>query len=134
MLYDTIIDMSDVLDITQQFIEDLTNSQRIRKLVLDETFAAELYSAMCNIQYTRKDLPKTHQASLSWRSAAGLVADLRKPKYDEDYLDWYLRGAEGMLTVRVKDELELLGWTANGYRELSMKLKQPKNIKGIIGK
>jgi len=72
----------------------------------DDHLARELYSSLCNMQWQHEDSEKP--ISYSWRSAGGLVADIRK--MGEDYLDFYCSGGENLVSKTVLDFLGSLGW------------------------
>jgi hypothetical protein len=76
----------------------------------DRDFAGELYAGLCNADWTHDDATEW---SGSWRSAAGVVAQLRGR--GEDYLDFYCAGGEGEITDRVADALAHLGWHGVGH-------------------
>ena len=73
----------------------------------DETFALELYAALCNMRWSHASVEEP--ASLSWRGAGGTVADLRG--MGEDYLAYYWSGNEGTVSDAVADALSSRGWT-----------------------
>jgi hypothetical protein len=63
-----------------------------------EAYAQNLYAAMCNQDFQRNDvwpLLKNETWSASWRSAGGIVADMRG---EGDYMDWYCSGIRGGVT------------------------------------
>jgi hypothetical protein len=88
-------------------------------------YAQNLYAAMCNNSFQKLDVmpiltDKTW--SCSWRSAGGIVADMRQ---EGDYIDWYCSGirddgldgvyadgfvAESIVTDEIRDDLYQLGW------------------------
>jgi hypothetical protein len=98
-----------------------------------DTYAQNLYAAMCNMQFIKMDvLPilKNQRWSASWRHAGGIIADMRE---QGDYIDWYcsgignaeselgygLTGAEGIgyvpegtVTDEIANDLKTLGWLA----------------------
>jgi hypothetical protein len=84
---------------------DLGMSPRIRDLVRSELFATVLYSALCNTTWLHKATGTPWHCS--WRSAGGLVADLR---CEGNYLDWYCSMGEGLVDEQVLDEIGALGW------------------------
>jgi hypothetical protein len=84
---------------------DLGMSPRIRDLVRSELFATVLYSALCNTTWLHKATGTPWHCS--WRSAGGIVADLR---CEGDYLDWYCSMGEGLVDEQVLDEIGALGW------------------------
>jgi hypothetical protein len=92
-----------------------------------DTYAQNLYAAMCNMQFQKLDVMpilKNQRWSASWRSAGGIVADMRQ---EGDYIDWYCSGMgeglgngdadgtkgyvpEGTVTEEVRMDLKELGW------------------------
>ena len=90
----------------------------------NESYAQNIYAAMCNMQFQRIDvwnILTNERWSCSWRSAGGIVADMVE---QGDYMDWYctgisdrgdeLRGngyvAESIVTDEIRADLERLGW------------------------
>ena len=93
-----------------------------------DTYAQNLYAAMCNSSFQKQDvwlILKDAYWSCTWRSAGGIVADLRD--CGEDYMDWYCSGigdglgngdtdgsrnfvSEGTVTNEIAADLALLGW------------------------
>ena len=68
------------------------------KVKASDSYAQNLYAAMCNMQFVKNDiwpLLKDQRWSASWRSAGGIVADMRE---SGDYMDWYCSGIQGELT------------------------------------
>jgi len=71
---------------------DLRSTQWILDKVKDEVYAQHLYAAMCNNDFTKNDvwpILTEKRWSRSWRSAGGIVADMRQ---EGDYIDWYCSG------------------------------------------
>lgn len=112
---------------------DLIASATVLELVKDDTFALELYGALCNmrwlylpaedpesvVQRLLKTAPEDYGLddaySASWRYAGGVVADLRNrflvgENKQEDYMDWYCQGGEGFVTDRIKTTLAAMHW------------------------
>jgi len=81
--------------------------------VYDDMYAHELYAALCNMEWCKLDmmniLSENHW-SVTWRTAAHIIADYRSAWYDEDYSDWYGSGSEGVVSDRIKADLAELGW------------------------
>lgn len=97
------------------------------KVRSSDQYAQNLYAAMCNMQFQKLEvLPiLTEQLwSASWRSAGGIVANMRM---QGDYIDWYCSGigeglgngdadgskgyvSEGFVTDEIKKDLNKLGW------------------------
>jgi hypothetical protein len=98
------------------------------KVRVSDTYAQNLYAAMCNMQFQKLDvipILKNERWSASWRSAGGIVADMRE---QGDYIDWYCSGIgneglgngdfngdkgyvpEGVVTEEIKMDLQELGW------------------------
>lgn len=108
----------------------------LEKVRTDETYAQNLYAAMCNNDFKkildennpetidkilREDIP---QWSCSWRYAGGIIADMRE---EGDYIDWYCSGirdhdptaepvngrlfvSESVVTDEIRDDILRLGW------------------------
>ena len=110
---------------------DLLTTDWILKKVRDsDTYAQNLYAAMCNMQFQKLDVMpilKNELCSYSWRYAGGIIADMREKG---DYIDWYCSGIgneglghngdfdgdknyvpEGTITDEIKEDLQQLGWT-----------------------
>lgn len=106
---------------------DMNRSDAIVKLVEDDKFAGELYAALCNMQWKKIEntVDGLHTElvtddndywSCTWRTAGGIVADLREAhlrKINEElecYMSWYCSGNEGFVSDNVKEALGKLGW------------------------
>ena len=104
-------------------------------------YAQNLYAAMCNMQWQKMDVMpilKDEYWSCSWRSAGGIVAELRDD--GEDYMDYYCSGMggfaaledeteeeaqadfaakcyapEGQVTDEIREDLARLGWQPVPY-------------------
>jgi hypothetical protein len=95
-----------------------------------KSYAQNLYAAMCNNDFQRAEMwpiltDKTW--GCSWRSAGGIVADMRQ---EGDYIDWYCSGirndtghdpslnlfypndyvSESVVTEEIESDLAQLGW------------------------
>ena len=107
------------------------------KVQNSDTYAQNLYAAMCNMQFIKLDvLPilKNQRWSASWRHAGGIIADMQEKG---DYIDWYCSGIgnnedgygicgqkpeldsngrhyvpEGHVTDEIANDLKTLGWLA----------------------
>jgi hypothetical protein len=108
-------------------LKDLNNSPLIREKVHKDQYAQNLYAALCNMEWQRTEvLPilKDETWNCSWRTAGGIVANLRA---QGDYLDWYCSGmgeglgngdpdgvlgyvAESVVTDEIREDLATLGW------------------------
>ena len=100
------------------------------KVRSSEVYSQNLYAALCNNDFFNRDLVlilKEEYWSCSWRSAGGIIANMRE---EGDYIDWYCSGIrndhyqedsdvpfppgyvqEGQLTDEVRQDLIRLGWT-----------------------
>jgi len=116
----------------------LTTDWILAKARASESYAQNLYSAMCNNDFIKIDVipilrqdPKKDYWSASWRYAGGIVADMRE---EGDYIDWYCSGMgglnqefdaketneqwqartkyvpEGCITDEIRNDLQRLGW------------------------
>jgi hypothetical protein len=68
------------------------------KAKASEAYAQNLYAAICNNDFTRNDVWPILQGqtwSASWRSAGGIVANMRE---EGDYIDWYCSGITGEIS------------------------------------
>jgi hypothetical protein len=99
----------------------------LEKVRSSDTYAQNLYAAMCNMQFQKLDVMpilKNELWSCSWRHAGGIIANMRM---HGDYIDWYCSGigdglgngdfdgtkgyvSEGTVTDEVKEDLKQLGW------------------------
>jgi hypothetical protein len=105
---------------------DLRSTEWIcNKVKSNDSYAQNLYAAMCNRNFVKNDvwpLLKDQRWSASWRSAGGIVADMRE---QGDYIDWYCSGirggadlsivtdlfvGEGHVTDEIRADLLQLGW------------------------
>jgi hypothetical protein len=109
--------------------DDLLKTAYIRTKCRErESYAQNLYAAMCNNLFYKND----EEWSCSWRYAGGLVAELIRDdsklniiRDSMDYLDWYCSGiaadehtgyvAEGEVTSEIANDLLNLGWIAKPY-------------------
>lgn len=70
----------------------LTTEWILCKVRESESYAQNLYAAMCNNDFVKNDvwpLLKEEKWSCSWRYAGGIIADMRE---EGDYIDWYCSG------------------------------------------
>ena len=92
----------------------------LEKVRSSESYAQNLYAAMCNNDFQRNDvLPilKDQYWHCSWRYAGGIIADMRE---NGDYIDWYCSGirdsyeggyvSESVITDEIREDLFKLGW------------------------
>jgi hypothetical protein len=98
----------------------------IEKVRASESYAQNLYAALCNNDFQRQDVwpvLKDQKYTCSWRYAGGIIADMRE---QGDYIDWYCSGIrggmsydevlpkelvpEGTVTDEVRADLLQLGW------------------------
>ena len=101
----------------------------LKKVVDNETYAQNLYAAMCNNVFQPNEVwPRLRDEywSCSWRMAGGIVAELRG---QGDYIDWYCSGimgvgevdsfqgyvSESTVTDEIRQDLFAIGWTVEPY-------------------
>lgn len=98
-----------------QFEKELLDNPDIMNLVMDETFAQNLYASLCNKMWVKDK----EEFTASWRYSGGLVAYMRHVRggLNEDYLDFYCSGHEGEVFPDVLDVLTKLGWTPKDYND-----------------
>lgn len=89
----------------------------VDKCKSSESYSQNLYAALCNNSFSRDG----KEWSCSWRSAGGIVSNLRE---QGDYVDWYCSGmyidedhirpslfvSEGHATDEIIADFEKLGW------------------------
>jgi len=96
---------------TQHLDYDICQAPWIVEKVRSSTdYAQRLYAAMCNIRWQYQEvLPilKDQYWTVSWRSAGGIVADIRG---EGDYLDWYCSGKEGYVDPEIEEDMLRIGW------------------------
>lgn len=122
---------------------DLRSSKELcDKVKLSDNYAQNLYAAMCNMTWQRREFwqeMKGETWSCSWRSAGGIIADMRE---EGDYIDWYCSGIgneergygldgskpeldedgrnyvpEGQITEEIELDLNRLGWRPVPYND-----------------
>jgi len=105
----------------------------VAKVKASDTYAQNLYAAMCNMQWQKSEtwpVLKDELWSCTWRSAGGIVAELQG---QGDYLDWYCSGIygsggyeddpipgyvnESVITDEIRADLRKLGWHPVPYNE-----------------
>lgn len=106
---------------------DLRNSDYIVEKCKIDSYAQNLYAALCNNDFMRNEMwpiLKEETWGCSWRYAGGIIADILQ---HGDYLDWYCSGigdglgngdgdgskryvAEGVMTDEIRGDLLSLGW------------------------
>ncbi len=106
----------------------LTTDWILTKVRERDDYAQNLYAALCNNDFQRNDVMpilKSETWGCSWRSAGGIVSDMRG---EGDYIDWYCSGirgnpaddpdnsvtqkhvGEGVVTDEIREDLFKLGW------------------------
>jgi hypothetical protein len=113
---------------------DLRSSEELCiKVKQSKIYSQNLYAAMCNMEWQSREFwqeLKGETWGCSWRSAGGIVANMRE---EGDYIDWYCSGIGGGLTMEdgrpdgyvpegvVTEEIELdlnrLGWRPVPYND-----------------
>lgn len=115
----------------------LTTDWILEKVRSNEAYAQNLYAAMCNNEFTKREMwpiLKDQRWSCSWRYAGGIIADMRQ---EGDYIDWYCSGirdvshdeeinkrwdernfvSEQTVTEEIEQDLNRLGWIVAEYKE-----------------
>ena len=117
----------------------LTTDWILEKVRASESYAQNLYAAMCNMEWRKRELwqeLKEENWGCSWRYAGCIIADMRQ---EGDYIDWYCSGMgglnrdysgdetneqwqartkyvpEGVVTEEIERDLNRLGWTPIPY-------------------
>jgi hypothetical protein len=101
----------------------------LEKVRNSDTYAQNLYAAMCNMRWIRREMwpiLKEETWSCSWRSAGGIVANMQQKG---DYINWYCSGIrdldapddgsvpEGTITEEIERDLNKLGWIPSPWPE-----------------
>jgi hypothetical protein len=124
----------------------LTTEWILDKVRTSDSYAQNLYAALCNVEWRKRDLwteLKEENWGCSWRYAGGIIADMQQKG---DYIDWYCSGSGGLnreyegeetneewqkrtgyvpeatVTEEIERDLNKLGWTPIPYDD-------KKNIK-----
>ena len=101
---------------------DLRSSEYIAEKCKVDSYAQNLYAALCNNDFMRNEMwpiLKEETWGCSWRYAGGIIADILQRG---DYLDWYCSGimqegqyisgyvAESVVTDEIREDLLSIGW------------------------
>ncbi|MEY4332453.1 MAG: hypothetical protein RLZZ196_1191 [Bacteroidota bacterium] len=68
----------------------------LAKARASNAYAQNIYAALCNMRWCKRELwplLSENYWSCSWRSAGGIVANMRQ---EGDYIDWYCSGMGGL--------------------------------------
>jgi hypothetical protein len=94
----------------------------LEKVRASKVYSQNLYAAICNNDFQKlavMPILKNQTWSASWRSAGGIVANMRQ---EGDYIDWYCSGIrevdadpngyvpESVVTDEIRTDLKRLGW------------------------
>jgi hypothetical protein len=96
----------------------------LEKVRSNESYAQNLYAAMCNNDFQQNDLMpilKGQTWSCSWRYAGGIIADMRQ---EGDYIDWYCSG------IRSSSEIDDESYQAMSKEDQEAYIKR-KNITSL---
>lgn len=109
--------------------EDINANAKIMQKLQDNRYAQNVYAALCNMRWQPAEVWPVLQDeywTCSWRSAGGLVSDLRGQ--GEDYMDWYCSGisngdadgreryvSEGTVTDEIREDFGRLGWHSSPW-------------------
>lgn len=107
--------------------QDIIDSKWMAQKIIDsDTYAQNLYAAICNNLFQKNDV-WSRIANLywsrSWRSAGGIIANIRQ---EGNYMDWYCSGivgspnndsyvGESVVTDEIRQDLFAIGWTVEPY-------------------
>lgn len=127
---------------TRDLEQELINSELIRSKCEEDSYAQNLYAALCNMQWQPQEvwpILKNELWSCSWRASGRIVAEIRNQKIfsdgsrNETYMDWYCSGlsadsadnedhldgylSEGTVSEEIAQDLALLGWRPVPYED-----------------
>lgn len=110
--------------------DDFRASPVLMQKIQDKVYAQNVYASLCNMRWQPIDVMpilKDEWWTCSWRSAGGIVAELRGN--GEDYMDYYCSGIqdfsgdeadprfvggrfvpEGIVTDEIREDFAALGW------------------------
>ena len=101
---------------TPNMYADMMRSHKILEKVKKDSYAQNLYAAMCNMRWQRTEvfpILKDEFWHCSWRYSGGIVADLRG---EGDYMEWYCSGMGGFSALADETAEETARWIkAKGY-------------------
>jgi hypothetical protein len=87
--------------------EDILKSADIRlRIKNNPQFAMDIYNALCNNGFVKKDDPTVLEQFFSWRYSAQMVAELT----GGSMYDFYANGKEGTITPEVAHVFDEMGW------------------------
>lgn len=116
----------------------LTTDWILEKARSSDSYAQNIYAALCNMQWCKAELWPTLSEqywSCSWRYAGGIVADMLQKG---DYIDWYCSGMggvadydtdpdewakqtgyvpESVVTEEIETDFRRLGWYPVPYKD-----------------
>lgn len=114
----------------------LTTDWILAKVRASDTYAQNLYAAMCNNDFLKLELMpilKDDTWGCSWRYAGGIIADMQQKG---DYIDWYCSGigdglgngdgdgtkgyvGESVITDEIREDLKRLGWIEAEWKNVN---------------
>jgi hypothetical protein len=112
--------MSKYTDTKLNMEDDIKLSSKMMEKILDKTYAQNLYAAMCNNAWQKKEvweILNNYVWTVSFRQAGAILAKLRG---QGDYLDYYCSQLmaereddyvpEGKIIDEIKTDLKEIGW------------------------
>jgi hypothetical protein len=119
--------------VDKDLYEDFKVNPVLMQKIQDKQYAQNVYAALCNMRWQPLEVVpilKDEYWSCSWRSAGGLVADLRGS--GEDYMDYYCSGIgdglgngdadrtrgyvpEGIVTDEIREDFAAMGWAPSEW-------------------
>ena len=136
----------DYLDMFQRIVEDadkkwqtpesmidnmeydlVTTDWILEKVRASDAYAQNLYAAICNNDFQKLaviPILTNKTWSASWRSAGGIIADMRQ---EGDYIDWYCSGIGGQVSDYTSKENDEPWRTRTGYVQESVVTEEIEN-------
>ena len=105
--------------------KDMKASADIIAYCADPVISADFYRALCHMRWKKINYRSPDEQiidklkgeepdvwSCSWRYAGGIIADIRNKHHgkNEDYMDFYCVGNEGVVSPLVEKSFKKIGW------------------------
>ena len=111
---------------------EMKENSLVIKYLGDQNIAYDFYRALCNMRWRKVGVLSEEEQiidklkgiesdywSCTWRYAGSIIADIRNTHYltDENYINYYCAGNEGIVTELVKECFEKMGWEPYPWKD-----------------